>query len=67
MPIQRSAGAEIKLLIEAIGGSEETGREAAVARLAIIGPRAVAPLLRQFLGAGPDTASPWTSREVQRS
>jgi hypothetical protein len=50
MPIQRSAGAEIKLLIEAIAGSDDTAREAAVARLAIIGPRAVERLLQEFAG-----------------
>jgi hypothetical protein len=50
MPIQRSSSAEIKLLIEAIGGTDETGREAAVARLAIIGPRAVDQLLQEFAG-----------------
>ena len=50
MPIQRSSGPEIKLLIESIGGADEAGREAAVARLAILGPRAVDQLLREFTG-----------------
>src|SRR6516164_7976267 len=48
MPIQRSAGAEIRPLIDALGGTDETKREAAVARLAVIGPRAVEHLLSQF-------------------
>lgn len=51
MPIQRSAGAEIRPLIDALGGTDETKREAAVARLAVIGPRAVEHLLREFPSA----------------
>jgi hypothetical protein len=51
MPIQRSAGGEIRPLIEALGGADDTGREAAVARLAVIGPRAVEHLLQEFPGA----------------
>jgi hypothetical protein len=48
MPIQRSAGPEIRQLIDALGGSDDTRREAAVARLAVIGPRAVEHLLQEF-------------------
>ena len=51
MPIQRSAGAEIRQLIEALGGSDETRRETAIARLAVIGPRAVEQLLHEFPAA----------------
>jgi len=51
MPIQRSAGAEIKGLIDALGGADETKREAAIARLAVIGPRAVEHLLTEFASA----------------
>jgi hypothetical protein len=51
MPIQRSAGAEIRPLIDALGGADETKREAAVARLAVIGPRAVEHLLTEFPAA----------------
>jgi HEAT repeat protein len=54
MSIQRSSSAEIKLLIEAMGGTDETGREAAVARLAIIGPRAVDQLLQEFTAGASD-------------
>src|SRR4051812_3795566 len=48
MPIQRSAGAEIRQLIEALGGPDETSAASAVARLAVIGPRAVEHLLHEF-------------------
>jgi hypothetical protein len=51
MPIQRSAGAEIRQLIDALGGSDDTRRETAVARLAVIGPRAVEHLLQEFPAA----------------
>lgn len=48
MPIQRSAGAEIRQLIEALGDANDTNRESAIARLAVIGPRAVEHLLQEF-------------------
>lgn len=48
MPIQRSAGPEIRSLIGALGGGDETQREAAVARLAVIGARAVEHLIQEF-------------------
>ncbi len=48
MPIRRSTVAEITPLIQAIGGTDETRREAAIARLAVIGPRAVEYLLQEF-------------------
>jgi hypothetical protein len=48
MPIRPSAGAEIRQLIEALGGADEVTRESAVARLAVIGARAVDHLLEEF-------------------
>ena len=48
MPIRPSAGGEIRQLIESLGGTDETRREAAVARLAVLGPRAVDHLLQEF-------------------
>lgn len=41
MVIKASASAEIRQLVDALSGSDEVGREAAIARLAIIGSRAV--------------------------
>jgi hypothetical protein len=41
MVIKASAAAEIRALVEALGGTDEVHREAAVARLAVIGPRAI--------------------------
>lgn len=48
MPIQPSAGPEIRALIGALRGADETRRESAVARLALIGSRAVEHLLQEF-------------------
>jgi hypothetical protein len=48
MPIRPSSGAEIKPLIAALGGSDDVQREAAIARLAVIGPRAVEHLLGAY-------------------
>ncbi|HET6819906.1 MAG TPA: hypothetical protein VFH98_05050, partial [Candidatus Limnocylindria bacterium] len=48
MVIKASAAAEIRGLIEALGGSDEVMREAAVARLAVIGARAVEKLLTAY-------------------
>ena len=50
MPIRPSSGAEIRPLIAALGGSDDVQREAAIARLAVIGPRAVDHLLTAFAG-----------------
>lgn len=41
MVIKASAAAEIRLLVQALAGDDEVAREAAIARLAIIGSRAV--------------------------
>lgn len=54
MPIQRSAGPEIRSLIGALGGADETQRETAVARLAVIGSRAVEHLIQEFPAATGD-------------
>src|SRR5687768_17268466 len=51
MPIRPSASAEIRQLIAALGAQDEVGREAAVARLAVLGERAVDHLLQEFPGA----------------
>ena len=51
MPIRPSPGPAIRPLIDALGGDDEVKRESAVARLAVIGPRAVEALLQQYAGA----------------
>jgi hypothetical protein len=48
MVIKASAGAEIRQLLEALGGGDEVRREAAIARLAIIGARAVDRLVAAY-------------------
>jgi hypothetical protein len=48
MPIRPSSSAEIRQLIDALGGADDVRREAAVARLAVIGPRAVEHLLQDY-------------------
>ena len=48
MPIKASASAEIRQLIAALGSTDDVQREAAIARLAVIGPRAVDALLRAY-------------------
>jgi len=51
VPIRPSASPEIRQLIDALGGADDVAREAAVARLAVIGARAVDHLLREFAAA----------------
>jgi hypothetical protein len=51
MVIKPSSAAEIKQLIAALGSADETAREAAVARLAVIGARAAEHLLRDAAAA----------------
>jgi hypothetical protein len=51
MPIQRSAGPEIRSLIGALGGADGIQRETAIARLAVIGSPAVDHLLQAFPAA----------------
>jgi HEAT repeat protein len=46
--IKPSSVGEIRQLIEALGGSDHVRREAAIARLAVIGPRAVDALLQAY-------------------
>jgi hypothetical protein len=48
MVIKASAGAEIRLLVEALMGPDDVRREAAAARLIVIGGRAVERLLGAF-------------------
>ena len=56
MPIKASASTEIRALVDALCGSDEVKREAAIARLAVIGPRAVDRLLSTFAGTPDRTA-----------
>jgi len=51
MPIRPSAGAEVKQLIEALAAADEVTRESAIARLAVIGPRALEHLFTDFPAA----------------
>src|SRR6266545_1962698 len=51
MPIRRSSSAEVRQLIEALGAADEVARECAVARLAVIGPRAIEHLIQEFPAA----------------
>src|SRR5919106_1336099 len=51
MPIRPSSGAEVKPLIAALGGTDDVQREAAIARLAVIGPRAIEHLLQAYPSA----------------
>ena len=55
MSIKRSAAGEIRTLIESLSSGEEIKRESAIARLAIIGERAVDGLLRAYTTADRDT------------
>ena len=48
VPIKASASAEIRELIAALGGNDDVQREAAIARLAVIGARAVDALLKAY-------------------
>ena len=53
MAIRPSSSADIRQLIEALGGTDEVTRESAVARLGVIGPRAVERLLHEYTAAPP--------------
>lgn len=48
MAIKASAAVEIRTLVEALAGDDEVRREAAIARLGIIGPRAVDRLIESY-------------------
>src|SRR6266702_1945716 len=54
MPIRPPAGTEIRQLIRGLADANAVTRESALARLAVAGPRAVEPLLREYVSAGPD-------------
>src|SRR5262245_43556971 len=54
MPIRPSSSAEIRQLIDALGGTDDLRRETAIARLAVIGQRAVEHLLQDY----PQSATP---------
>ncbi len=49
--IKASAASEIRQLIAALGGSDDVRREVAIARLAVIGPRALDGLHRAYTAA----------------
>src|SRR6187455_1212624 len=51
MVIRRSSSAEIRQLVEALGAADDVATESAVARLAVIGPRATEHLLQEFPSA----------------
>ena len=51
MPIKASAGNELRELIAALGGADEVRREVAIARLTVIGARAVDSLRRAYAAA----------------
>jgi hypothetical protein len=51
MVIKASASAEIRQLVAALGGDDDVRREAAIARLAVIGPRAVDALRKAYTDA----------------
>jgi hypothetical protein len=54
MPIRPAAGAEITQLIRALADENAVARESALARLAVIGSRAIDSLLREYDAAGAD-------------
>lgn len=53
MPIHPSSSAEIRRLVDALGSEDAVTRESAIARLAVIGARAVEHLLQEFPAAPP--------------
>ena len=55
MSIKPSAGTEIRTLLAALSSGDEIRRETAIARLAIIGPRAVDRMLATYASADRDT------------
>ncbi len=54
MSIKSTAGSDIRTLIDSLGQEDEIRREAAIARLAIIGARAVSRLLGEYAAAEGD-------------
>ena len=55
MSIRRSAAPEIQVLVEALSSGDEVRRESAIARLAIIGGRAMERLATAYISADRDT------------
>jgi hypothetical protein len=55
MPITPSSSTEVRALIAALSSADEVKRESAVARLAIMGPRAVDRLVAAYASADRDT------------
>jgi len=55
MSIKPTAAADLRTLIESLGAGDEIRREAAIARLAIAGPRAVERLIAEYAAANEDT------------
>ena len=53
MPIRPSAGGEIRRLIDALSDPDDVRRDSAIARLAVIGPRAVEHLLDRYGAVAP--------------
>jgi len=51
MPIKPSASVEVRHLIDALAGDDVIARESAIARLAVVGPRAIEHLLHEFPSA----------------
>jgi hypothetical protein len=58
MSIKPSAASDIRTLIHSLGGDDEIRREAAIARLAIIGGRAIGRLVSEYQAAEGD----WSKR-----
>lgn len=54
MPIRPPAGTEVRQLIRGLADANSVTRESALARLAVIGSRAIEQLLREYPEAGPD-------------
>jgi hypothetical protein len=55
MPIKPSANAEVRQLVDALAGADDVAREAAVARLTVVGPRAIEYLMHEFPSASVPT------------
>jgi len=51
MVIRRSSSADVRQLIDALGAADDVAAESAIARLVVIGPRAIEHLLQEFPSA----------------
>src|SRR5512145_1652365 len=67
MVIKASAASEIRSLVEALAGVDEVRREAAAARLAVIGSRAVPHIMAAYRGATDRAARVALMRALERS